>query len=196
VIPMIKRIAWATFLVLFCLAVARPALASPLTFQLPNQILSGAFVSGFLTFDPVGIHFAGPFDIRVTENPTRGIPADDFTNANTFYVIQPNTSFHSLWVFDHELSLPDNNHLFMLVSQDSCLNSPGTPFSCLFEMLVYVGPCSDCVPVASEQSSVRGFVPAPASLGLLLAGLGIVVLVTHMGSSCGSEAEAQGCCRR
>jgi len=172
--PNLKTVV-STLVVLICLTVSMPALAVPLTFQIPVQPQFGSFVSGFLTFDPVGIYFAGPFDIRIGANPARGIPADEFSNANTFYVIQPNTSFHSLWVFDHDLSLPVGR-LFLLVDRDSCLNPTGGPLSCIFEMSVYISQCSDCVPViASEQGAVRGVVPAPTSLGLLLTGLGGLV---------------------
>src|SRR5581483_4963227 len=84
--------------------------AEPITFDIPVQTEFGSTLSGFLTFDPAGIYFGGPFDISIGEIPTAALPANTFTSDQTAYVIQPNTSFHSLWVFNPATPF---DHLFL-----------------------------------------------------------------------------------
>jgi len=144
------------------LAVGTPTFADPVTFDIATQPQFGTFVSGSLTFDPVGVYFAGPFDISVgaiaLPPPSSGLPATEFTDLNTEYVIQPNTSFHSLWVF-HGPSVPFD-HLFLFMSFDSC-SSTG---ACTFEMTYYESNCSDCplTLVCRGLLSVRRF-PNPGA---------------------------------
>ena len=161
------------------LAVGTPTFADPVTFDIATQPQFGTFVSGSLTFDPVGVHFAGPFDISVgaiaLPPPSSGLPATEFTDLNTEYVIQPNTSFHSLWVF-HGPSVPFD-HLFLFMSFDSC-SSTG---ACTFEMTYYESNCSDCPPDSRVQGAIVGTpVPEPGSGVLAITAL-IIMAITYVG---------------
>jgi hypothetical protein len=152
--PLAQRVALATFLILFC---PSNIFGAPATFSIPSQPQFGTFVSGYLTFDPFGIYFAGPFDISVGAIPSAGLPAAEFSDSNTFYVIQPNTSFHSLWVLQPYSS---NSQQFLFVAYDSCVLSGSTITSCTFSMNYYLSQCSDCPPTASVQGVIIG-TPVP-----------------------------------
>lgn len=152
-----RLIPWLAFIVSAVCALpwASTVFAAPLTFNIPNQPQFGTFVSGYLTFDPAGIYFAGPFDISVGAIPSVGLPATEFTDSGVSYVIQPNTSFHSLWVFHNPF-----DNLFLFVSYDSCSLSGSTITSCIFEMTYYQSNCSDCPPSARVQGAIIG-TPVP-----------------------------------
>ena len=113
------------------LLMTTPVSAEPLLFEIPNQAQFGTFVSGYLTFDPSGVYFAGPFDITVGAISDL-LPARRFTNANTTYVSQTNSSFHALWVFNPVLPF---DHLFLFIGFDSC-----TATHCIFEIAAIVRP--------------------------------------------------------
>jgi hypothetical protein len=152
-----RLIPWLAFIVsaVCTLPWASTVFAAPLTFNIPSQRQFGTFVSGYLTFDPSGIYFAGPFDISVGAIPSVGLPATEFTDSSVFYVIQPNTSFHSLWVFHNPF-----DNLFLFVSYDSCSLSGSTITFCIFEMTYYQSNCSDCPPSARVQGAIIG-TPVP-----------------------------------
>ncbi len=137
---------------------ATAAFAAPTTFNIPVQAQFGGVVSGRLTFDPSGIYFAGPFAIAIGPLPNSGLPGDEFTNLNTVYVVQPNTSFHGLWVFNPSTPF---DHLFLFIGFDSCLPT-GT--SCIFEMTYYLSGCSDCPPSARVQGAITGYPVVPYGL--------------------------------
>jgi hypothetical protein len=155
-----RLIPWLAFIVsaVCTLPWASTVFAAPLTFNIPSQPQFGTFVSGYLTFDPSDIYFAGPFDISVGAIPSGGLPATEFTDSDVSYVIQPNTSFHSLWVFHNPF-----DNLFLFVSYDSCSLSGSTITSCIFEMTYYQSNCSDCPPSARVQGAIIG-TPVPERL--------------------------------
>jgi hypothetical protein len=167
------RCANSLFLLLSMLCAA-PAYSAPTTFLIPHQPQFDTFVSGFLTFDPSGIYFAGPFQISIGDIPNSSLPADEFTDSSTFYVIQPNTSFHSLWVFNAALPF---DHLFLFLSFGSCNGA-----SCTFNMTYYESQCSDCPPSAIASGSIHGVrrVTEPLALNLFALGL-LAVLAIRVG---------------
>jgi hypothetical protein len=144
-------IRWLAVCAISIFSWASTAVAAPLTFNIPSQPLFGTLVSGHLTFDPSGIYFAGTFDISVGAIPSAGLPAAEFTDLSVYYVIQPNTSFHSLWVFHNPF-----DNLFLFVSYDSCSLTGSTITSCVFEMTYYQSGCSDCPQTARVQGAVIG----------------------------------------
>lgn len=142
--------------------------ASPITYRI-NQQYFGTTVSGYLTFDQDGIYFAGPFDLSIGDiSPL--LPAQEFTDTNGSYVVQPNTTFHDLWTFPNPA-----DGLWLFVSYDSCNSLTN---QCIFEMTYYNAPADDSPRVAQVEGAVVGTaVPEPGTIWLLGVGAALLVLV-------------------
>lgn len=151
--------------------------AVPVTYDILPQSQFGTTVSGYLTFDQNGIYFAGPFNISVAGDiilaaPSPTLPAIDFNNSNTTYVVQPNTLFHGLFVDIFPSVTPPGVYQFLNISFDSCFPNAST---CTFEMNYFQSGCSDCPPSSTVEGAIIGTaVPEPSTLLLMFIGLSLL----------------------